>query len=131
MKNVIDFWREILNALQICTTSNSRRYNGSIFVLPLSLSLSLLQCDQIGLLLKKIGHRFSNKICPNVGQLFVLFTKSIFLRKKLLWPLLGNFGEDWATINSRVWSHCSYLSQIFLVIKYLHVRTLVKKHRSL
>ena len=38
------------------------------------------QCDQIGLLLKSLGDIFSNKISPNIGQLFVLFKKTLFLR---------------------------------------------------
>ena len=50
------------------------------------------QCDQIGLLLKSLGDIFSNKISPNIGQLFVLFKKTLFLRNNWFGSVLGNFG---------------------------------------
>ena len=37
------------------------------------------QCDQIGLLLKRPGDIFSYQINPNIGQLFVLFYKPLFM----------------------------------------------------
>ena len=58
------------------------------------------QCDQ-----KCLGDTVSYKISPNIGQLFVQFKKPIFLHKNCFASFLGNFGENWATFNSIVWTH--------------------------
>ena len=63
------------------------------------------QCDQIGLLLKRPGDIFSYQINPNIGQLFVLFYKPLFMRKNFFGSFLGNFVWNWATFNSSIWSH--------------------------
>ena len=51
------------------------------------------------------GDWFSYKTSPNIGQLFELFLKPLSLHKHCFGYFLGNFGEDWANINSCVWSH--------------------------
>ena len=49
------------------------------------------QCDQIGLLLKTLGNRFSFKNSPNTWELFGLFYNFHLMSQKLLSPILGQF----------------------------------------
>ena len=69
------------------------------------------QYDQIGLLLKSLGDIFCYKINSNIGQLFVQFLKPLIICKNLLQLLLGNFGVNWATFNSSIWSHLLWASR--------------------
>ena len=52
-----------------------------------NLIVYLLQCDQIGLLLKSLGEKLSYTRGPNIGQLFGLFGKMALFKENLL--LLG------------------------------------------
>ena len=67
---------------------------------------SQIQCDQIGLLLKSLGHIFS--LAQILGNLLCYF-KDISLKtcKTVLASFLDNFGEKLATFNCSVWSQCS------------------------
>ena len=67
--------------------------------------IGLLQCDQIWLFFKGL----INKYPTRVAQIFAKFVDSLekhpYLILNYFGYFYGNFGENWATFYSNIWSH--------------------------
>ena len=69
----------------------------------------LWRCEQIGRFLQVLGNKLSHKSSSNILVTFWTIPKNVtLLCKKCVATFWANFGGNWATFYSIIWSHGSF-----------------------
>ena len=74
------------------------------------------QCDQIGRILKVLGHKFLYNSCPIKYWLFGSLWKTKLSKLNWCRYYLGNVCKIWATFNCSIRSHCIQICKSFSFI---------------